>query len=105
MSVPEIEVHELAGLHGSGAIVVDVRNPDEYERARVPGARLIPLPEVPQRVDELARTEKVYVICASGHRSARAVEFLNGQGLDTVNVRGGTKAWVEAGHPVESGPV
>jgi rhodanese-related sulfurtransferase len=44
------------------------------------------------------------VICATGARSGRAVEFLNKQGYDTVNVAGGSKAWLEAGHPVEHGP-
>jgi len=102
-AVPEIEVDELARLRDAGAPLIDVRNPDEYDKVRVPGARLIPLPEVPERVGEIDAGSTVYVICATGARSARAVEFLNRQGLDTVNVRGGTKAWVEAGYPVESG--
>jgi rhodanese-related sulfurtransferase len=44
------------------------------------------------------------VICASGVRSAKAVEYLNRQGYDTVNVAGGSKAWMDAGLPVEHGP-
>jgi len=103
VSVPEIDIQELAQRREEGAVVVDVRNPDEYEQFRVPGARLIPLADVPERIDEIPDDETVYVICGSGGRSARAVEFLNKQGLDTVNVRGGSRAWLEAGHPVESG--
>ena len=103
MSVPEIDVEELARLREKGVVVVDVRQPDEYERAHVPGARLIPLVDVPERIEEIPDTETVYVICGSGPRSEKAVEYLNRQGYDTVNVVGGTKAWLEAGHPIEHG--
>jgi len=103
VTVPEIDVDELAGLCEHGVVLIDVRNPHEFENFRVPGARLIPLPEVPERIEEIPEDETVYVICDSGARSARAVDFLNRQGHDTVNVRGGSRAWVEAGRPVESG--
>ena len=105
MEVPEIGIDELARLRESGVVVVDVRQPDEFERARVPGARLIPLADVPERIEEIPDDQRIYVICGSGPRSARAVEYLNQQGYDTVNVAGGTKAWLDAGHPVEHGPV
>jgi rhodanese-related sulfurtransferase len=104
VAVPEIDVDELAALRDRGVVLIDVRNPDEFERFRVPGARLIPLAEVPERTEEIPEDETVYVICNTGSRSARAVEFLNRQGHDTVNVRGGSRAWLEAGRPVESGP-
>lgn len=104
MDVPEIDIHELARLHESGVVLVDVRQPDEFEQFRVPGATLIPLAEVPERIEEIPSDRRVYVICAVGGRSARAVDFLNRQGFDTVNVAGGSKAWAEAGLPVEHGP-
>jgi rhodanese-related sulfurtransferase len=104
MDVPEIDVEELARLRETGVVLVDVREPDEYESFRVPGAQLIPLAEVPERIEEIPDDEPVYVICATGARSARAVEYLNRQGYDTLNVAGGSKAWLEAGHPVEHGP-
>jgi rhodanese-related sulfurtransferase len=103
-SVPEIDIDELARLREAGVVLVDVRQPDEYETVRVPGAQLIPLVDVPERIEEIPSDERVYVICAGGGRSAKAVEYLNNQGYDTVNVAGGTKAWLEAGHPVEHGP-
>ncbi len=103
MEVPEIGIDELVVAQSKGVPILDVRNPDEYERFHLPGAQLIPLPDVPERIEEVPEDETVYVICGSGARSGRAVEFLNRQGLDTVNVRGGYKAWIEAGHPVESG--
>jgi rhodanese-related sulfurtransferase len=104
MDVPEIDVDELARVRESGAVLVDVREPDEFDAFHVPGAHLIPLADVPERIEEIPDDERVYVICATGARSGRAVEFLNRQGYDTVNVAGGSKAWREAGHPVEHGP-
>jgi rhodanese-related sulfurtransferase len=104
VDVPEIDIDELARIRDSGIVLVDVREPDEFERSRVPGATLIPLADVPERVEEIPSGQRVYVICGSGPRSARAVDYLNRQGYDTVNVAGGTKAWVEAGLPVEHGP-
>jgi rhodanese-related sulfurtransferase len=103
-TVPEIDIDELARVREAGVPLVDVREPDEFEQARVPGARLIPLADVPERIEEIPSDTRVYVICAGGGRSAKAVEYLNNQGYDTVNVAGGTKAWLEAGHPVEHGP-
>jgi rhodanese-related sulfurtransferase len=104
MEVPVIDVEELARLRESGIVLVDVREPDEFENFHVPGAQLIPLADVPERIEEIPDDQRVYVICATGGRSGRAVEFLNQQGYDTVNVAGGSKAWLEAGHPVEHGP-
>lgn len=104
MSLPEIDVHELARLRESGAALLDVRNLDEWEEARVPGVPLIPLPELAGRAGEAPDGEPLYVICAGGVRSAKAAEHLRTLGIEAVNVAGGTKAWVEAGYPTESGP-
>ena len=102
--VPEIETEQLASLLAEGAPLIDVRMPDEYAEARVPGAVLIPLPELGRRTDEVPADRQVYVICATGARSAAAVEALNNAGWDTVNVAGGTKAWAAEGRPVDTGP-
>jgi rhodanese-related sulfurtransferase len=103
MDVPEIDVSELAERHRQGAPVVDVREPDEYDGGHVPGARLVPLATVPDRVDEVPDEGTVYVICAKGGRSLRAAEYYRSLGLDAVNVAGGTTAWIDAGHPVTTG--
>jgi rhodanese-related sulfurtransferase len=104
MDVPEIDVATLADLTGAGVPVIDVRNPDEYIEGHVPGAVLIPLPELTERVDEVPDDGKpVYVICAVGGRSARASEFLRAQGIDAINIAGGTSSWIEAGQPVVTG--
>lgn len=104
MDVPQIDVGQLAEARAAGAFVLDVRQPDEYEQAHVPGAVLIPLAEVPDRVAEVPATGPVYVICRSGARSQRAAEHLRALHLDARNISGGTLAWIEAGHAVVSGP-
>jgi rhodanese-related sulfurtransferase len=59
---------------------------------------------VPDRVGELPAGDPFLVICHSGGRSGRAVQFLRAQGLDATNVAGGTSAWVDSGRPVVTGP-
>lgn len=99
-----MDTNELAGALARGALVLDVRMADEYEEAHVPGALLIPLPELAGRTSEVPRGERIYVICASGSRSLAAAEALNRAGWDTVSVTGGTKAWAAEGRPVRTGP-
>lgn len=103
MDVPEIDIAEAARRHGSGIPVIDVREPDEYVEGHVPGAPLIPLGEVVERVDEVPRDGEVLIICKAGGRSRKAAEFLRAQGIDAVNIAGGTMAWIEAGHEVVTG--
>ncbi len=104
MPVPEIDVTGLASERAAGAPLIDVREPDEWEEFRAPGAVLLPLGEVAERIEEVPTEGTVYVICRSGARSAKAVEHLRARGIDAVNVAGGSLAWREAGNPVESGP-
>ena len=104
MSVPEIDVQTLAIERVAGRRVFDVREPDEYEEVRVPEAVLVPLAMVPEEIEQFEGTDTVYVICRSGARSRKAVEFLRANGIDAVNVAGGTLAWVEADLPTEAGP-
>jgi len=103
MDVPEIDITELAQLRATGAPLIDVREPDEYTAAHVPGAQLVPLATVPDQLDAVPHEGTVYVICARGARSRRAAEFYRTQGIDAVNVAGGTIAWVDAGQPVSVG--
>ena len=103
MDIPEIDIETLAARLADGAPVFDVRQPDEYEEAHAPGVVLIPLGEVPDRIAEFPTEGTVFVICKSGGRSAKAVEFLRANGVDAVNVAGGTMAWIDAGQPVETG--
>ena len=104
MAIEEISVAELADLLATGARVVDVREPDEYEDARVPGAVLVPLGSVPANVDQFRGEGITYVICKSGGRSMQACEFVAAQGASVANVAGGTMAWIAAGRDVTTGP-
>jgi rhodanese-related sulfurtransferase len=105
VSAPEVDVEELAAARAEGAPVIDVRQPEEYEAAHVPGAKLIPLADVVARVGEVPTDRPVYVICQSGGRSLRAAEYYRSRGVDAYSVAGGTKAWVEAGKPATRGPL
>ena len=104
MEKPEIDVTALAGLLTAGAVpLLDVRMPDEYEEAHVPGAVLVPLPELPDRLADVPQGDVVYVICRSGARSAPAVEIRGAAGLAAATVAGGTMDWVDSGRDVATG--
>jgi rhodanese-related sulfurtransferase len=69
----------------------------------VPGALLIPLDQLPDRLADVPTGAEVTVICRSGGRSLVATEFLRANGVDAVNVAGGTLAWVESGRAYATG--
>ena len=102
LSIPEIDVHELAVL-GDDIHLIDVREPEEWVEGHVPHARLIPLGDLGGRVDEVPSQGTVYLICRSGARSAHAAGALRERGVDAVNVAGGTDAWRAAGRPIAIG--
>jgi rhodanese-related sulfurtransferase len=83
--------------------LIDVREPAEFFEAHVPGAVLIPMGQLPSRLEELPRDRTVYVICRSGNRSGAMGPLLDAHGFDSVNVVGGTLAWVRAGHHYDTG--
>lgn len=101
--VREVDTAVLAAAARDGALVVDVREPEEYVAGHVPGAVNVPLGVLPVRVDEFPKGERLFVICASGGRSAQGAQLLGTRGLDAVSVAGGTSAWTSAGRPVVTG--
>ena len=103
MAVAEITVDELAAVLATGARLIDVREPAEYEDAHVPGAVLVPLGTVPEHVEVFRGDGPTYVICRSGARSMKACEFVAGHGVEAVNVAGGTMAWVTSGRDCATG--
>ncbi len=85
-------------------VFIDVRTPEEYAAGHIPGAKLIPLDELEQRLAEVPRDRQVYLYCRSGHRSAKAAEILAKHGFTNIeNVQGGMLAWQQAGYPVKKG--
>ena len=95
-----ITVERLATL--TAPQLIDVREPDEFAAGHAVGAINIPLGSV-ESTALSDPTAPVYVICQAGGRSARAAQTLADQGIDAVNVDGGTSAWVQAGLPTERG--
>jgi rhodanese-related sulfurtransferase len=101
--VPSVGVQELFEVLRAGAALIDVREPHEYEEVRVPGAQLIPLQTVPDSLSMLPKGDPLYVVCRSGGRSHTACDWLQNNGVNAVNVLGGTLAWIEASFPTDSG--
>ncbi len=99
----EVEIEQVAQATQAGAEVIDVREVHEYVGGHVPGAVCMPMGQVPQRTGEIHRDGPVYVLCATGKRSAAVTDFLRQQGYDAFNVVGGTAAWIRAGRDVEQG--
>jgi rhodanese-related sulfurtransferase len=97
----EITVTELSAL--AEPVVIDVREPWEYEAAHIPGVTHIPMGEVVARISEIPADVPVHVICAVGGRSAQVAEYLAAMGHDAINIAGGTTAWRQAGLPTQQG--
>lgn len=103
VEIAQISVDQLADELATGARLIDVREPNEYAQAHIPGAELIPLATVPDHVDDFRGDGPTFVVCRTGARSQRACEFVAAHGVDVVNVAGGTAAWIEGGHAVDQG--
>jgi rhodanese-related sulfurtransferase len=103
MTIREVSVDELAERLAAGAPLIDVRERAEFDEARVPGGRLIPLATVPQHIDAFHGDGPTYVICRVGGRSYQACEFVAAQGADVVNVAGGVLAWIASGREIATG--
>ncbi|MBD2103384.1 molybdopterin-synthase adenylyltransferase MoeB [Leptolyngbya sp. FACHB-261] len=106
-TLSEMTVQELKTLLDSGAddyVLIDVRNPNEYEIARIPGAVLVPLPDIENgngvdQVRELVNGHKLIAHCKMGGRSAKALGILKQAGLEGINVKGGITAWSQEVDP------
>ena len=77
--------------------VLDVREAQEWAAGRIEGAMHIPMGQLPARLDELDPSTPVVAVCRSGQRSAQVTSWLGAQGFDACNLRGGVKAWRDAG--------
>ena len=101
MTTDEIEVEELKKRldRGDDIYVLDVREPHEYDICNI-GGHLIPLGELPNRVNELDTSKEIIAHCRSGVRSAKAVNFLRQAGFKKVhNLAGGILAWADRVDP------
>jgi rhodanese-related sulfurtransferase len=99
-----ISVADAAVLRDDGAVIIDVREPDEWAAGHIPGAILIPLGELPSRLDDVPPNRPIVVVCRSGNRSAQGRDILIEAGFPAVtSLDGGLNDWAKAGLPIETG--
>jgi rhodanese-related sulfurtransferase len=110
--VPTISVENLKEIidQNPGATVIDVRNHNEYEEARLNNVPLIPLMELTKSSLEAAipgitQGDTIYFICRSGTRSDMACQKISEFGFDCINVEGGMLKWQEVGYDTVTGAV
>jgi rhodanese-related sulfurtransferase len=99
VTVPTIAVRDLQTLVKKKTyfLLVDVRQPEEFNQGHIEGAVLMPLTNLPNSYRQIPRGIKLVVYCRSGHRSAQAVSFLRAQGYaKAVSLSGGYTAWLGA---------
>jgi len=99
---PVISVEEAFNYREKGAFILDVRTQEEWDAGHIPGATLIPLDELPNRLGEVPENIEVVVVCRSGNRSATARDILlNAEFTTVTSIDGGVNQWVAAGFPIE----
>jgi rhodanese-related sulfurtransferase len=103
-----VSVEEAKEMIRRGEVVIiDVRQPDEYARGHIPGAKLIPLFTLLAQPRELLQEyagKKILFVCQVGQRSALACEMAAAVGLSELyNLEGGTERWAQTGNPIEIG--
>jgi len=97
----EIEPQQAHESLQSGAVLVDVREPNEWAAGHATGAVHLPLGHLPNRIGELPTDRELLFLCQSGSRSLVATRYGPGRGAPGRRGRGGTIAWARAGLPLE----
>ena len=97
----EVGREEARKLIDEGAQLIDVRADHEWEVGRIAGAAHVPLPELPQRLDEIDKDRPVVLYCRGGNRSTMATDALTDAGYDAVKLSEGIVGWSGEGLPLE----
>ena len=101
----EVSVSEAALLREQGAFILDVRQPEEWQEFHIPDATLIPLGDLPSRLNEVPKDQEVVVVCRSGNRSQSGRDILLNAGYSSVtSMNGGMNQWSASGYDTVSGP-
>lgn len=79
--------------NGAGIHIIDVREDEEVAQGKIPGAKHIPLGDIPNELAKMDKQQHYYVVCHSGGRSTAACEYMISQGYDVTNMTGGMSAW------------
>ncbi|MGI8793965.1 MAG: rhodanese-like domain-containing protein [Acidimicrobiales bacterium] len=95
--IPHVEVAAAKRLADDGAVLLDVRELEEWIAGHAPGATHIPLSALGERYTEIPQDQQVVAICRSGARSASATDALNQAGFTVTNVAGGMQMWAAKG--------
>ena len=98
--VGEAQIADVPVAFDESAVLLDVREDDEWQRGHAAGAQHIPMGDVPARLGEIDTDATLYVVCHAGGRSLRVAQYLARNGYEPINVAGGMLAWVGAGRPV-----
>lgn len=100
----EISVRQAASKKVDGATILDVRELHEFVQGHIPGAVMIPLGVLEQRVHELPKGKEIVVVCLSGGRSRVGLDIIRKAGYNkSSNLAGGMNAWKAAGYPTVTG--
>ena len=99
-AVPAVGAEEAARRVDEGAVLLDVREPDEWHAGHAPDAVHVPLAALAASVGQLDKDRPIVAVCRVGGRSERAASVLLQRGYDAVNLAGGLQAWQAAGMPI-----
>jgi len=95
-----VSAAQAAAMAADGAVLLDVREPHEWQAGHAPKARHIPLGQLARRAGEVPQGRAVVTVCRSGARSSRAAALLARDGRQVSNLAGGMHAWARVGLPV-----
>lgn len=101
MSIPTVTIDQVPNPLPEGLVVLDVREPSEWDNGHIEGALHIPLSLIPVRANELPDAQ-ILVVCKVGGRSGQATMWLAANGYEVVNLDGGMLDWAAAGRPMVS---
>lgn len=100
----EVSVDQAYQMYRDGAFVLDVRTQEEWDEYHAPNTTLIPLDQLPFRLNELPKEREIVVVCRSGNRSQEGRDILLAAGFNATSMKGGLREWYARGYPIEGAP-
>ena len=102
----DISLDQAKEFFENGTTFIDIREPEEFQQDRIPGATLLPMSEMNTRLQELPKDEEVVLYCRTGNRSSYVLDILSANGYNNLmHLDGGIQAWYNSGLPVDTDPV